>query len=197
MRLGAKGGYQMVKIGESIPDLEADVYQDLEIKKVKLSDYRGKWLIMAFYPRDFTFVCPTELEDLADHYEEFESIGAEVISVSTDSAYVHLAWHNDSPAIGKVKYPMMADPTGKVCRAFGTMIESEGKSLRGTFIIDPEGILKAMDIHDNSIGRTSKEILRKLQAAIYVRENPGMVCPANWAPGDEGMEESLDKVGKI
>ncbi|MGA1872767.1 MAG: peroxiredoxin [Thermoplasmatota archaeon] len=187
----------MVGIGEEIPDIEAEVYQDYEIRKVKLSDYRGKWLILAFYPRDFTFVCPTELEDLADHYEEYQRLGAEIISVSTDSAYVHLAWHNDSPAIGKVKYPMMADPTGKVCRAFGTMIEEEGKSLRGTFIIDPEGILKAMDIHDNSIGRTSREIMRKLQASIYVRENPGMVCPANWSPGEKGLEESLDLVGKI
>jgi peroxiredoxin (alkyl hydroperoxide reductase subunit C) len=187
----------MVKIGEEIPEIEAEIYQDFEIKKVKLSDYRGKWLILAFYPRDFTFVCPTELEDLADHYEEFKNIGAEIISVSTDSAFVHLAWQNDSPAIGKVKYPMMADPTGNVCRAFGTMIEDEGKSLRGTFIIDPEGILKAMDIHDNSIGRSSKEILRKLQASIYVRENPGAVCPANWEPGKETLTESLDLVGKI
>lgn len=187
----------MVKIGEEIPDIEAEVYQDFEIRKVKLSDYRGKWFILAFYPRDFTFVCPTELEDLANHYTEFKEMGAEIISVSTDSAYVHLAWHNDSPAIGKVKYPMMADPTGNVCRAFGTMIEEEGKSLRATFIIDPEGILKAMDIHDNSIGRSSKEILRKLQASIHVRENPGAVCPANWEPGEETLTESLDLVGKI
>jgi peroxiredoxin (alkyl hydroperoxide reductase subunit C) len=187
----------MVKIGEEIPDFEAEVYQDFEIKKVKLSDFRGQWLILAFYPRDFTFVCPTELEDLAEKYEEFKKIGGEIISVSTDSAFVHLAWHNDSPSIGKVNYPMMADPTGKVCRAFGTMIEEEGKSLRATFIIDPEGILKAMDIHDNSIGRTSREILRKLQAAIHVRENPGAVCPAKWEPGDETLTESLDLVGKI
>jgi peroxiredoxin (alkyl hydroperoxide reductase subunit C) len=187
----------MVMIGEEIPDIEAEIYQDFEFKTVKLSDYRGKWLILAFYPRDFTFVCPTELEDLANHYDEFKKIGAEIISVSTDSAYVHLAWHNDSPAIGKVKYPMMADPTGKVCRAFGTMIEEEGKSLRGTFIIDPDGILKAMDVHDNSIGRSSKEILRKLQASIYVKENPGAVCPANWEPGEKTLTESLDLVGKI
>jgi peroxiredoxin (alkyl hydroperoxide reductase subunit C) len=187
----------MVMIGHEVPDLEAEVFHELEFRKVRLSDYRGKWLILAFYPRDFTFVCPTELEDLADHYDEFGELNAEIISVSTDSAFVHLAWHNDSPAIGKVKYPMMADPAGKVCREFGTLIEEEGKSLRATFIIDPEGILKAMDIHDNSIGRTSKEILRKLQAAIFVRENPGMVCPANWEPGKETLEESLDLVGKI
>ena len=187
----------MVKIGEEIPEFEAEVYQDFEIKKIKLSDYKGKWLVLAFYPADFTYVCPTELEDLANHYEKFKEIGAEIISVSTDTAWVHLAWHNESPAIGKVKYPMMADPTGKVCREFGTMIEDEGLSLRGTFIIDPDGILKAMDIHDNSIGRTAKEILRKLQAAIYVRENPGMVCPAKWEPGEEGLKKSLDLVGKI
>lgn len=187
----------MVRIRKEIPDLEAEVYQDFEIKKVKLSDYRGKWLVLAFYPADFTFVCPTELEDLANNYEKFQAEGAEIISVSTDTAWTHLAWHNDSPAIGKVKYPMMADPTGKICREFGTMIEEEGLSFRGTFIIDPDGILKAMDIHDNSIGRTAKEILRKLQAARHVRENPGAVCPANWQPGEEALTESLDLVGKI
>ena len=187
----------MVKIGEMIPEIEEEIYQDYEIKKIKLSDYKGKWVVLAFYPADFTYVCPTELEDLANYYDKFVEAGAEVISVSTDTAWVHLAWHNESPAIGKVKYPMMADPTGRVCREFGTMIEDEGLSLRGTFIIDPDGILKSMDIHDNSIGRTAKEILRKLQAAIYVRENPGMVCPANWEPGEEALKKSLDLVGKI
>lgn len=187
----------MIGIGDEIPDLEAEVFHEGEIRKVKLSDYRGKWLVLAFYPADFTFVCPTELEDLADNYEKFKNEEAEIISVSTDTAFVHLAWHMDSPAIGKVKYPMLADPTGKVCRAFGTYIEEEGLSLRGTFIIDPDGMVKAMDIHDNSIGRTAKEILRKLQAARFVRKNPGMVCPANWTPGEEAMEVSLDKVGKI
>lgn len=187
----------MIRIGEEIPDIEAEVYQNYEIKKIKLADLRGKWVVLAFYPADFTFICPTELEDLADHYEEFKKENAEIISVSTDTAFVHLAWHNESPAIGKVQYPMMADPTGKVCRTFGTYIEDEGLSLRATLIIDPDGILKAMDIHDNSIGRTAKEVLRKLQAASYVRENPGMVCPANWNKGDEALEVSLDKVGKI
>lgn len=187
----------MITIGEQIPELQAEVFHNYEIKKVKFSDYRGRWLVLAFYPADFTFVCPTELEDLANNYEQFRNENAEIVSVSTDTAYVHLAWHNDSPAIGKVKYPMMADPTGKICRTFGTYIEDEGLSQRATLIIDPDGILKAMDIHDNSIGRTAKEILRKLQAASYVRENPGMVCPANWQKGDEAMDRSLDKVGKI
>lgn len=187
----------MMRIGDEVPDITAEVFHKGEIKNVHLSDFKGKWLILAFYPRDFTFVCPTELEDLAVNYEKFQKEDAEIISVSTDTAYVHLAWHMDSPAIGKVNYPMMADPTGKVCKAFGTYIEEEGVSQRGTFIIDPDGILKAMDIHDNSIGRTAQEILRKLQASRYVREHPGMVCPANWKPGDEAMEETLDKVGKI
>jgi peroxiredoxin (alkyl hydroperoxide reductase subunit C) len=187
----------MIRIGEVIPDLEAEIYHDGEIKKVKLSDYKGKWLVMAFYPRDFTFVCPTELEDLAENYENFQKEGAEIVSVSTDTPFVHLAWHMDSPAIGKIRYPMMSDPNGKISRAFGTYIEDEGVSLRATFVIDPDGILKAIDIHDNSIGRAAKEILRKLQASRYVRENPGMVCPANWHPGEEAMEESLDLVGKI
>jgi peroxiredoxin (alkyl hydroperoxide reductase subunit C) len=187
----------MIRIGDEIPDLEAEVYLDGEIKNIRLSDYRGKWLVMAFYPRDFTFVCPTELEDLAMNHDKFRKEGAEIVSVSTDTVFVHLAWHMDSPAIGKVDYPMMADPSGKISRAFGTYIEDEGVSLRATFIIDPDGILKAMDIHDNSIGRAAREILRKLQASRYVRENPGLVCPANWEPGKEAMEESLDKVGKI
>lgn len=187
----------MMRIGEEIPDIEAEVYQNYEIKKIKLSELRGKWIVLAFYPRDFTFVCPTELEDLAEYYDLFQEENAEIISISTDTPFVHLAWHNESTAIGKVKYPMMSDPTGKISRIFGTYIEEEGVSLRATMIIDPDGILKAMDIHDNSIGRTAKEILRKLQAASYVREHPGQVCPAGWEKGDKAMDESLDMVGKI
>jgi peroxiredoxin (alkyl hydroperoxide reductase subunit C) len=187
----------MIKIGQEIPDISAEVFHEGEIRKVNLSDHRGKWLILAFYPRDFTFVCPTELEDLANNHEKFKAEGAEIISISTDTVFVHLAWHMDSPSIGKVNYPMMADPNGNISRTFGTYIEEEGVSLRATFIIDPDGILKAIDIHDNSIGRTASEILRKLQAARYVRDHPGMVCPANWNPGEDAMEESLDMVGKI
>jgi peroxiredoxin (alkyl hydroperoxide reductase subunit C) len=187
----------MVKIGETIPELEFEIFLNDEIKKAKLSDYKGKWLVMAFYPADFTFVCPTELEELADNYEEFKSQDAEIVSVSTDTAFVHKAWHDTSPAIKKIKYPMAADPTHAICKEFGTHIDHEGVSLRATFIIDPKGVLKSMSIHDNSIGRNAKEILRKLQAAKFVSENPGQVCPASWAPGKETIKPSLELVGKL
>ncbi len=187
----------MVKVGEPIPDFEVDAYHNDEIKKLHFSDYRGKWLILAFYPADFTFVCPTELEELAEHYDEIRELGAEVLSVSTDTVYVHKAWHDSSPAIKKVRYPMVADPSGKICRAFGTYLEEEGVSLRATFLVDPDGILKMMDIHDNSIGRSAREIIRRLKAAIYVREHAGEVCPASWEPGKETLKVGLDLVGKI
>lgn len=187
----------MIQIGGKIPDLELDAFHNDEIKKVKLSDYRGKWLVLLFYPADFTFVCPTELEEAAEHYEEFKSLGAEVVSVSTDTAFVHKAWHDHSPAIKKVRFPMVADPSGKLCREFGTYLEEEGLSLRATFIVDPEGVLRAIEMHDNSIGRCAKEILRKLQAAVYVKEHQGEVCPASWEPGKETLKPELDLVGKI
>lgn len=187
----------MLKINQKIPDFELEIYHNDEIKKIKLSDYFGKWLVLLFYPADFTFICPTELEEAAEHYEEFKKSGAEIMSVSTDTVFSHKAWHDVSPAVGKIKYPMAADPTGKLCKEFGTYIEEEGLSLRGTFIIDPDGVLKACEIHDNSIGRNAAEILRKLQAAKFVRENKGQVCPASWKPGDKTLKPGLDLVGKI
>jgi peroxiredoxin (alkyl hydroperoxide reductase subunit C) len=187
----------MIKINEQVPDLDIEVYHKNEIHKHNLKDYRGKWLIMLFYPADFTFVCPTELEEAADMYDKFQELGAVIISLSTDTVFVHKAWHDTSEAIKKIKYPMGADPTGKICRAFGTYLEDEGVSLRGTFIINPEGRLVAMDIHDNSIGRSAVEILRKLQAAKFVSENDGKVCPASWKPGDDTLTPGLDLVGKI
>jgi len=187
----------MVKIGEKVPDFELDAYHGDEIKKIRLSEYRGKWLVMIFYPADFTFVCPTELEEAAELYDEFRKLGAEILSVSTDTVYVHKAWHDNSPAISKVKYPMLADPTGKLCKEFGTYIEGEGLSLRGSFIIDPDGIVRTFEIHDNNIGRSARELLRKLQAAKFVRENKGFVCPASWEPGKKTLKAGLDLVGKI
>ncbi len=187
----------MVKVGEKVPDFEAEAYFNEKIGKIKLSDYKGKWMVMIFYPADFTFVCPTELEEAAEHYDEFKKLGAEVLSVSTDTAYSHKAWHDVSPSIKKVKYPMIADPTAKICSEFGTYIESEGVSLRGTFIIDPDMVLKGMDVHDNSMGRSTKEILRKLEAAIYVREHPGEVCPASWEPGKKTLKPGIEIIGRI
>ena len=187
----------MVRIGDRVTEFELEAFQNEEIKKIKLSDYRGKWVVLLFYPADFTFVCPTELAEAADYYEEFQKLGSEILSVSTDTAFVHKAWHDQSPAIRKITYPMLADPTGKLCREFGTYIEEQGLSWRGTFIIDPDGVLKVADIHDNSIGRSSEEILRKLQASIFVREHKGEVCPASWKPGQKTLKPGLDLVGKI
>lgn len=187
----------MVLINEQIPDeLIFDAYHQNEIKKINLSE-GNKWRILVFYPADFTFICPTELGDFASLYAQFKDEGAEVYGVSTDTAFVHFAWHDSSPIIKTVDFPMIADPTGKLCREFGTYIDEEGLSLRGTFIIDPDGKLKAYELGDNSIGRSAQETLRKLQAAKFVRENGGEVCPANWKPGSKTLKPGLNLVGKI
>lgn len=187
----------MLKIGEKVPDFELEAFHNGEATKVKLSDYAGKWAIIVFYPADFTFVCPTELEELAEMYGKFTDLDAEVLSVSTDTVFVHKAWHDHSEAIAKVKYPMLADPTGKVCRMFGTYIETEGVALRGSFVIDPNGILRAFEINDNSIGRSGKELMRKLEAARFVLAHGDQVCPASWQPGEDTLKPGMDMVGKI
>jgi len=186
-----------VKIGDQAPAFTADAFVDNDIKKISLTDYRGKWVVLFFYPADFTFVCPTELGELADRHEEIKALGAEIISVSTDTGFVHKAWHDNSPTINKIKFPMLADPTGKVCQDYGTYIEGEGLSLRGTFFIDPTGVVKAYELHDNSIGRSADELIRKIQAAKYVAEHGGEVCPMNWKPGSKTLKPGMDLVGKI
>jgi peroxiredoxin len=194
-----------VRIGEPIPDYEFEAFQNDEARTMKFSDLRGKWLVIMFYPGDFTFVCPTELEDMARQYPAIQGMNAEVISFSTDTVWVHKAWHDTSPSIAKIDFPMGADPTGKVASAFGVLIEGgdlphvvdEGQALRGTFIVDPNGILRTMEVHDNSVGRAAAETVRKLKAAQFVEANPGMVCPASWDEGDDGMTPGMDKVGKI
>ncbi|MBD3363490.1 redoxin domain-containing protein [Candidatus Dojkabacteria bacterium] len=187
----------MIKINENIPDFELEAFYEDEIKKINLSDYKGKWLVLLFYPADFTFVCPTELEQAAILYDKFKAEEAEILSVSTDTAFVHKAWHDHSKAISKIQYPMVADPSGALCKAFGTYIDDEGLSFRATFIINPEGKLKSLEIHDNSIGRNIEEILRKLQASKYVAEHGDEACPVNWKPGDKTLKPGLDLVGKI
>src|SRR3989339_494710 len=137
----------MVNINEKAPEFTEDAFINDEIKKISLNDYRGKWVVLFFYPADFTFICPTELGELADNYEAIKKLGAEVLSISTDTAFVHKAWYDNSPSIKKIKFPMIADPTGKLCREFGTYIDEEGLSLRGSFIIDPDGVLKAFEVH--------------------------------------------------
>lgn len=164
---------------------------------MKLSDYKGKWVILFFYPADFTFVCPTELEEMASYYPQFVKEGAEVLSVSTDTVYVHKAWHDASSSIQKISFPMVSDTRRELCEAFGTYIEDEGLSLRGTFLIDPDGVLRMAEVNDNSVGRSAKELLRKLQAAKFVREHGGKVCPASWEPGKDTLTPGMDLVGKI
>ncbi len=189
----------VLQVGDEVPDFEADAYlpDKDDFGKIRLSDYRGKWVVLLFYPADFTFVCPTELEDAAEFHERFREEGAEIMSVSTDTHYVHKAWHDHSQAISKVRYPMLADPAGKLSRIFGTYLEDAGLSLRGTFIIDPDGRLVSAEIHSNDIGRNIEEIHRKFLAAKYVREHEGKVCPARWKPGEKDLAPSVSLVGKI
>ena len=184
-------------INQLAPKFSAESFHNGEIKKVNLADYHGRWVVLVFYPADFTFICPTELGSLADNYEEFKRLNTEILSISTDTAFVHKAWWDSSETIKKIQYPMLADPTGNICRAYKTYIQEEGLRLRGTFIIDPEGNLKAWELHDNSIGRSSVELLRKLKAAQFVKEHGDKVCPANWEPGKDVLTPGLELVGKI
>jgi peroxiredoxin len=185
------------KINHSIPEFTAEAFHNGEFKTITSEDVKGKWSIFLFYPADFTFVCPTELEDMAKHYDELQKLGVEVYSVSTDSHFVHKAWHDTSEAIGKIKYPMIGDPTGKITRAFDVMIEEDGMALRGTFLANPEGIIKVSEVHDLGIGRSAKDMLRKVKAAQYVANHDGEVCPAAWEEGEATLTPSLDLVGKI
>jgi len=187
----------MLKINDVVPDFKTKAFYNNEVRDVRLSDYKGKWVIMFFYPADFTFVCPTEIGEVADNYDKLKEMNTEVLSVSCDTEFVHKAWFENSETIKKVKFPMLADPTGKISRMFGTYIDEEGLSLRGTFIIDPDGVLKAYEIHDNSIGRSAEELIRKIQAAQFVREHGGEVCPASWKPGKGTLKPGLNLVGKI
>ena len=161
------------------------------------ADLRGKWSVVFFYPADFTFVCPTELGDLADNYAEFKKMGVEIYSVSTDTHFTHKAWHDTSDTINKIQYVMLGDPTGTITRNFGVMIEDAGLADRGTFVIDPQGKIQIIEINAGGIGRDASELLRKVKAAQYVASHPGEVCPAKWKEGEATLAPSLDLVGKI
>ena len=187
----------MSLINSKIKSFKATAYHNGKFVPVSDTDLKGKWSVFVFYPADFTFVCPTELGDLADVYGEFKKLGVEVYGVSTDTHFTHKAWHDASDTIKKVQYPLVGDPTGTLARNFGVMIEEEGLALRGTFVINPEGEIKVMEVHDLGIGRDAKELLRKVQAAQYVASHPGEVCPAKWTPGANTLKPSLDLVGKI
>ena len=184
-------------INTKVQPFKATAYHNGDFIEVSDADLLGKWSVVAFYPADFTFVCPTELGDLADHYAQLQEMGVEAYSVSTDTHFTHKAWHDTSDTIGKIQYPMIGDPTGKISRNFGVMIEEDGLALRGTFVINPEGEIKVAELHDLGIGRSAKELVRKVQAAQYVAEHDGEVCPAAWQPGEATLSPSLDLVGKI
>ena len=187
----------MSLINTAVKPFKAQAYQNGEFKTVTEQDLKGTWSAVVFYPADFTFVCPTELEDLADNHAEFEKLGFKIYGVSTDTHFAHKAWADTSDAIKKVKYALIGDPTGTLARNFDVMIEEEGLALRGTFLINPDGVIKACEIHDNGIGRDASELLRKAKAAKYVHEHPGEVCPAKWHEGEKTLKPSLDLVGKI
>ena len=185
-------------IGKKIEDFTVNVYQNEELKKINFEkDVKGKWSLFFFYPADFTFVCPTELEDLQENYEEFLNLGFNVFSVSTDTHFCHKAWHDTSDRINKIKYAMIGDPTGKVSKIFDVYQEETGLANRGAFILNPEGVIAACEITADGIGREAKEILRKATAAKFVYENPGFVCPAKWKEGMETLKPGLDLVGKL
>jgi peroxiredoxin (alkyl hydroperoxide reductase subunit C) len=184
-------------INTTVKPFKATAFHDGEFVPVTDADLKGKWSVVFFYPADFTFVCPTELGDLADFYPQLQKLGVEVYSVSTDTHFTHKAWHDASDTIKRINFPMVGDPTGTIVRNFGVMIEEEGLALRGTFIVNPEGVIKVVEVNDLGIGRDARELLRKVQAAQYVAEHDGEVCPARWQPGAETLTPSLELVGKI
>ena len=187
----------MSLIGAQIKPFTAQAFKDGKFVTVSDADLKGKWSVVFFYPADFTFVCPTELEDLADNYAAFQKLGVEIYSVSTDTHFAHKAWHDTSDAVGKIKYVMVGDPTGAISRNFDVLIEDAGLADRGTFVIDPEGKIQIVEINAGGVGRDASELLRKVKAAQYVASHPGEVCPAKWEEGAKTLTPSLDLVGKI
>ena len=187
----------MAAINSKILPFTAQAFRQGKFIKVTESDVVGQWAVFFFYPADFTFVCPTELGDIADHYEELQKRGVEVFSVSTDTHFTHKAWHDSSDTIGKINYTMIGDPTHQIARNFGVLREGEGLADRATFIVDPDGVIQAMEITAEGVGRNAEDLLRKIKAAQYVRAHPGEVCPAKWQEGEETLAPSLDLVGKI
>ncbi|MEH7250111.1 alkyl hydroperoxide reductase subunit C [Neobacillus niacini] len=187
----------MSLIGKEVQAFTANAYKNGDFITVSDANFKGQWSVVCFYPADFTFVCPTELEDLQNEYATLKDLGVEVYSVSTDTHFTHKAWHDNSPAIGKIKYTMIGDPSQRLTRAFDVLDEEEGLAQRGTFIIDPDGIVQAMEINADGIGRDASTLVNKIKAAQYVRNNPGEVCPAKWQEGSETLKPSLDLVGKI
>ena len=184
-------------IGTQIEPFTSTAFHNGEFVEVTEKDLIGRWSVVFFYPADFTFVCPTELGDLADHYAEFQKMGVEIFSVSTDTHFVHKAWHDASETIGKIGYPMIGDPNGDITRNFGVMREGVGLADRGTFVIDPDGVIQILEVSCEGVGRNAAELVRKIKAAQYIAAHPGEVCPAKWEEGETTLAPSLDLVGKI
>ncbi len=187
----------MSLIGTEVKEFTAQAFQNGKFLTVTQENFKGKWSVVCFYPADFTFVCPTELEDLQNEYETLKSLGVEVYSVSTDTHFTHKAWHDSSEAIKKITYIMIGDPSHTISRNFDVLIEADGLADRGTFIIDPDGKIQSVEINAGSIGRDASILVNKIKAAQYVRNNPGEVCPAKWKEGGATLKPSLDLVGKI
>ncbi|MCI6272672.1 MAG: alkyl hydroperoxide reductase subunit C [Erysipelotrichaceae bacterium] len=187
----------MSQINKYVSEFNVKAFHQGEIKTVSLDDIKGKWSVFFFYPADFTFVCPTELEDLADHYEEFKKSNTEIYSVSCDTEFVHKAWHDASAAIKKIEYVMLADPTAKLAKDFEVYIEEDGMAERGTFIVNPEGQIVSYEVSSGNVGRNAEELLRKLSACQFVHSHGDEVCPAKWKEGEKTLKPSLDLVGKI
>jgi peroxiredoxin (alkyl hydroperoxide reductase subunit C) len=184
-------------IQKEVGDFSVQAFHDGAFKTVTRADILGKWNVFFFYPADFTFVCPTELEDLANKHNDFKAIGCEIYSVSCDTHFVHKAWHDISKTIQKIRYPMLADPTGAMARDFGVMIEASGLAERGDFIVNPEGKIVAYEVVAGNVGRNADEIFRRVQASQFVAEHGDEVCPAKWKPGDKTLRPSLDLVGLL
>lgn len=187
----------MSLVNTHIKPFQASAFKNGDFIDVSDTDVLGKWSVFFFYPADFTFVCPTELGDVADHYDELQARGVEVYSVSTDTHFTHKAWHDASETIGKIKYTMIGDPTGAISRNFDVMRESQGLADRGTFVVDPDGIIQAMEVTAEGVGRDAEDLVRKVKAAQYIAAHPGEVCPAKWKEGEATLAPSLDLVGKI
>src|ERR1700761_3955326 len=187
----------MSLIGTEIKPFKADAFKNGKFISVSDADLKGKWSVVFFYPADFTFVCPTELEDLADNYATFQKMGVEIYAVSTDTHFSHKAWHDSSPAIGKINYFMLGDQNHTISNNFEILREGQGLADRGTFVVDPEGVIQILEVTSEGMGRNAIELLRKIKAAQYVAAHPGEVCPAKWEEGEATLAPSLDLVGKI
>ena len=186
----------MFLIGTEVKPFNASAYHNGKFIEITDENLKGKWSVLCFYPADFTFVCPTELEDLQNQYETLKNLGVEVYSISTDTHFTHKAWHDSSEAVGKITYIMVGDPTQTISRHFDVLEESSGLAARGTFILDPDGVIQAVEINAGGIGRDASVLVNKIKAAQYIRTNPGEVCPAKWQEGSATLKPSLDLVGK-